>query len=106
MDISFREPSQQPPANNKEIYNDEQFLGLMYQYTLSNAEFGELFPGISHQAKRAHNGEAFQLYSKDTHREFHCVMVQFLRRFRDSLTELSKSFSDESTSLQAWRRSY
>jgi hypothetical protein len=91
--ISFCEPPKEPPVKDKEIDNDRQFLAWMYQYTLSNDQFGELCPLISHQAKLAHDGKPFQLYSRDTHKEFHFLLVLFLRNFRESLMKLSKSSS-------------
>jgi hypothetical protein len=54
---------------------------------------------ISRHAKLAHDGEAFQLYSSDTYTEFHVLMIDFLEKFQDSLMQLSKNFSDESTTL-------
>lgn len=86
-EFSFCEPSQKQPSSD----SDQQFIELVHRTTTHNSNFVKSFPKISHQAELAHKGEAFQLYSGDTQREFHQLLLNFLQCFGQSLRDLSNS---------------
>lgn len=83
----FCEPPQMPSATD--ISYDRLFLTYIYGFFLEDTRFVGTFPNIVEQAKLTHKGEPFQLYSKDTHSEFHQLLLNFLALFRDSLDTLA-----------------
>jgi hypothetical protein len=81
-EIRFRE---QKPPSDEDIHRDQRFLSFVLQLF----GFGNKFPTIASQAELLRKGEPFQLYSNNTYKEFHELLLFYLQGFSESLDELS-----------------
>jgi hypothetical protein len=95
-EISFHEPPQEP-LSQKEIANDQQFLEFVHQVATADHQFSSSFPNTAHQADLFSKGQPFQLYSRDTYKEFHNLLLEFLLHFQDSLNNLADARGPSTT---------
>lgn len=76
------------PASPAEADNDRLFL--LKVVLLAHDKFDTKTPNLVKTAKLAEANKSFELYTEDTYMEFHNLLNELLRRFRDNLLELAK----------------
>jgi hypothetical protein len=82
--ISFDE-SKREPASQEEIENDR----LLLDKFVLPGKLSCSTPNLVEQAKLALQNQPFQLYNRNTCKEFHALLLELLQRFQESLDGLS-----------------
>ena len=102
--IRFSQPSRKLSEKEMDYLDDRQFLGWVHNLARRNRGFRDTYPKIVHQAMLAVENEPFQLFTEDTYKEFHHLLIDFLEKFQGHLTKLSDSCSPTNLPTQDFKR--
>jgi len=94
--VTFLESHEKQEGQERQDANDKiflvDFLITFLEARVSTPTFTPTpIPNILEQASLAVKDEPFQLYTKSTYREFHCLLLELLKTFQESLLALRRS---------------
>ena len=89
-EIPFQSDQTDPSPNEPKSHHDQSFLAWVHRYADAQPEFQTSFPNIVQVAMLTFSSDPskhnprLQLYSKDTHLEFHLLLLYILEIYHMS----------------------